>query len=604
MSKDLDLFHNKLRTKQFFARENQKCQNTKRVTNQTVTQNTGLCPYSDTMSLYKLKTKSNWKAPIGSPALETFINLNEIKLNHQKPKIIKDQNITEGERRSLKKLAKDPTITIKPADKGGAIVILNTKDYVTEAHRQLNDTNTYKQLDIDPTSKFETIVNTQIDEMVTNNEITPKVAGILKIKKPKTPQIYFLPKIHKDVVPPPGRPIVSANSCPTENISAFIDMFLNPLVKNSDHYIKDTTDFVRKIKEIGKVEPNTILGSLDVSSLYTNIPNNEGLNATLNILQSERYGPHRPKNETLIKLLELVLSKNNFQFNGQNYLQVGGTAMGTRVVPSYANLFMRKLESKLLDKSELKPTIWLRYIDDIFFIWKHGEAALHKWVKYLNSAHDTIKFTMEFSSKEINFLDTLVKIDNTHNLYTTLYTKPTDSHSYLRYNSAHPPHCKNSLPYSQLLRLKRICTKEEDLVTHARKLNGDFIKRGYPQKLLQNSMKKCSKITREELLSTYQKTNKNDNNEEEKTFFVQTFRPCKNSLTQTIRDNWNILGRSKSTKEIHRSRLVTSFKKPKSIRDYLVKARTDYHPDDNGQQPSSENNKNKCTKPHCKYCKN
>ena len=122
--------------------------------------------------------------------------------------------------------------------------------------------------------------------------------------------------------------------------------------------------------------------------------------------------------------------------------------MGTRVAPSYANLFMANLEEKLLNNYILKPKVWLRYIDDIFFIWEHGQHALEEWHTHLNSAHKQIKFTMEKSLNKINFLDTTVKVDTKNKLYTDLYTKDTDSHNYLRYDSAHPPpHCKRGLPY-------------------------------------------------------------------------------------------------------------------------------------------------------------
>ena len=67
-------------------------------------------------------------------------------------------------------------------------------------------------------------------------------------------------------------------------------------------------------------------------SLYTNIPNDEGLQAAMQTLERHRNQPDiKPKNLTLVKLLEMVLKMNNFQFNGVNFLQVGGTAMGTKV---------------------------------------------------------------------------------------------------------------------------------------------------------------------------------------------------------------------------------------------------------------------------------
>ena len=272
---ELDNFHNKLRTKQFFERENPFKVNSNK-TNQTAIPKTvyGCTPFNNTKLLLKLKPPSKWRAPTGSPSLETYINMNELSLNKIQTVKITKQNITQGERKSLKNLARDKTIVIKPADKGGAVVVMNTVDYITEAQRQLNDHKTYKKLEKDPTSQYSKQVNDLIQTMIDNQEITEKVGDILKIKKPKTPQIYFLPKIHKKVNPPPGRPIVSANSCPTENISAFVDLFLNPLVPDSPHHVKDTTDFLNKIGQINKVKHGAIIGTMDVTSLYTNIPNN------------------------------------------------------------------------------------------------------------------------------------------------------------------------------------------------------------------------------------------------------------------------------------------------------------------------------------------
>ena len=80
--------------------------------------------------------------------------------------------------------------------------------------------------------------------MMTDGKITAKMAGSLKTKKPRAPPVYFLPKIHKDVLPPPGRPVVSANGCSTEKISAFVDNFLRPLVPKIKSYVRDTTDFI------------------------------------------------------------------------------------------------------------------------------------------------------------------------------------------------------------------------------------------------------------------------------------------------------------------------------------------------------------------------
>ena len=316
---------------------------------------------------------------------------------------------------------------------------MNTSDYIKEADRQLTDKKTYLKLDQDPTPTHNKEIEDYLEKMVEEGDITKKVKVILSNNQPKTPHINFLPKIHKNKLPPPGRPIVSGNGCLTEKISAFIDNFLNPLVKERKSYVKDTTDFINKIENWVPKSENYIMGTLDVTSLYTNIPNEEGINSIREILDKERNKTEKPSNETFLELLEMVLKKNNFQFNNEYFLQIGGTAMGTRVAPTYANLFMSNLEEKILKNSPNKPSMWLRYIDDIFFIWGHKEDELNIWLKYLNQFHDDIKFTSEWSYSSINFLDTTVKKSKTGEMYTDLYTKPTDTNSYLKYDSAHPP---------------------------------------------------------------------------------------------------------------------------------------------------------------------
>ena len=82
----------------------------------------------------------------------------------------------------------------------------------------------------------------------------------------------------------------------------------------------------------------------------------------------------------LCRLIKLILSTNSFTFNEEYYLPIHGTAMGTCIAPSYANLFMGKLEQEFLRTQEKVPLVWWRYIDDIFAVWTHGEPALQIFV--------------------------------------------------------------------------------------------------------------------------------------------------------------------------------------------------------------------------------
>ena len=116
--------------------------------------------------------------------------------------------------------------------------------------------------------------------------------------------------------------------------------------------------------------------------------------------------------ETLLELAEIVLKNNIFQFNEKKLEQLRGTAIGTKFVSPYAIIFMAGLEERILKDIELKPCIWWRYIDDIFFIWEHGEDSLKQFIETLNACHPTIKCTVEWSKEEMNFLVVNVRLRN------------------------------------------------------------------------------------------------------------------------------------------------------------------------------------------------
>ena len=150
-----------------------------------------------------------------------------------------------------------------------------------------------------------------------------------------------------------------------------MDTHIKKYVPTTKSYIRDTQDFITKIKELGPIPQGAILVTLDVSSLYTNIPNKEGITAVADQLRK-----HQTKtgiSSYILDLLKLVLHNMYFEFNGDYFLQIGGTAMGTALAPNYANIFIDKFETKSLDNYPLKPLIWKRFIDDIFMVWTHSE---------------------------------------------------------------------------------------------------------------------------------------------------------------------------------------------------------------------------------------
>ena len=93
--------------------------------------------------------------------------------------------------------------------------------------------------------------------------------------------------------------------------------------------------------------------------------------------------------DTLIEFAELVLKNNIFELSDKIYKQIRGTAIGTNFAPPCAVLFMAALEEKILSEVKKKPSVWWRYIDDIFFIWEHGEESYKEFINEIDSFHPT-----------------------------------------------------------------------------------------------------------------------------------------------------------------------------------------------------------------------
>lgn len=265
-----------------------------------------------------------------------------------------------------------------------------------------------------------------IEDLHSLGHITRDMKNALVTEKARTPEFYLLPKIHKKTSPPLGRPIVSGNGSPTKKISAFVDFLLKPYVPLIQLYVRDTNHVLEHLSLLKRLGPHTILAFLDVSSLYTNIPGGDPgmwavLRTPLQTLECEI------SNSEILRLLEMVLLRNSFRFNGHHFLQVGGTAMGTRVAPTFANIYMDSFECTHVYPYSLRPRLWLCFIDDILLIWDHGMDELKLFIEFLNKRHPNIKFTEEISPKQVSFLDILIAKSPDGEIVTDLYSKTTDA---------------------------------------------------------------------------------------------------------------------------------------------------------------------------------
>ena len=157
------------------------------------------------------------------------------------------------------------------------------------------------------------------------------------LKQPRISEFYTLTKIHKKTQV--SRPIVSDSSGPTECISSFVDSLLQSIAIEQESYLKDTTNFINFIENCTQIPDNAVLATLDVSSLYTNIPQEKGIDVVCSYYK-DLYEQKLPiRTSDLRELMRLILEENSFKCNEKHFVQTHGIAMGNKVVWSLSPLF-------------------------------------------------------------------------------------------------------------------------------------------------------------------------------------------------------------------------------------------------------------------------
>ena len=313
---------------------------------------------------------------------------------------------------------------------------MNREQKIREGQVLLNDINNYRPLEEPMVGTTAKKVQRVIKSLLQENHIDDMTVKWLSLtpNPPRIPVFYTLTKIHKPT--PVGRPIISGCDSPTEHISAFVDHLLQPIAQIQPSYLKDTTDFINFVEKT-KLPSKTILVSMDVTSLYTNIRLEEGIDIVCEAYEDFYQGNPPIPSRYFREMLSLILQENSFQFNGKDYLQSHGTAMGTKMAVAFANIFMAKIEREILRQSNTTPIFWKRFIDDIISMWDTNRDKIEEFLLEANSFHPTIKFTAEISETETTFLDTIVykgeRFLKESILDVRTHFKPTETFQYTNY---------------------------------------------------------------------------------------------------------------------------------------------------------------------------
>lgn len=274
-----------------------------------------------------------------------------------------------------------------------------------------------------------------------------------------------------------------------------------------------------------------------------------------------KYPDSRRPDNALIKLLEINLTRNDFEFDGKYFLQIKGTAMGKKFAPAYADIFMAEWETAALEKCIKKTLHYYRYLDDIWGIWTHTEEEFKTFFSTLNNHNPSIKLKYTMNHESIDFIYTTTykgkNFTQSNSLDIKVYFKDTDTHALLQKSSFHPKRTFAGLIKSQLLRFHRICTQPEDFRRATWVLFSALSSRGYSRAFSRGCFKTFLQ-SKPVLISTALP-------------FVTTYSPSTTKMVKQIKNNFESIWKSNQLQED--IRIIAAFRKNKNLKDYLDRSK-------------------------------
>ena len=333
---------------------------------------------------------------------------------------------------------------VLPADKGIGLVVIDTVEYIKKAKGVLEDTNTYKAIQADPTSKLKNKLISILRRIKNATGLQDNIYRKMYPTGASPPRFYGLPKIHKNNIP--LRPIVSSIGSVAYGLAKVLADIIKPLMGCSEHHVQNSHMFAEEIKDM-KLERGECITTYDVVSLFTSIPIPSALEVMKKKLEDDTELQKRTilPVDNILELLAFCLNNTYFVFQDIFYEQNRGAAMGSPISPIIANIFMEAFEQKAIATAMHPPRVWRRYVDDTWVIQQQEHQQ--QFLQHINTVDESIQFTVEEAKEDgsIPFLDTVIKPEEDGSFTIGVYRKPTHTDLYLPWDSAHDMAAKYSV---------------------------------------------------------------------------------------------------------------------------------------------------------------
>lgn len=347
---------------------------------------------------------------------------------------------------------------IKPSDKGGRIVIMSKEFYKSKVLKLIecpDYTVCHNRISL---SDLTTIICNKLRTVskkcrqIPIKENLRRVINETRTQDSRIGLFYGLPKIHKNLLDPPMRPVVSQTNHPTAPLARYIDKIIQRYIyKYNPHLLKSTDHALSCIKQVKG--SNIKIITLDVKSLYTSIPLEEGITA-LNV-ESALIWRTSYDERLILDEIPLVLNNNYFEFDDVQYRQLKGVAMGSPLGPSFANTFMLYIDRLIMQMDGVRS--FYRYIDDILIICEL-DLVSGPFLKYCNSINESIQFEIVDDGLRAEFLDLSLQVDGNTINYTLFEKNISSWDRYIDRSSLHHIKLLKGLAIGAFKRTFKLCS--------------------------------------------------------------------------------------------------------------------------------------------------